>query len=37
MQLVIEPSGSVRAVYDETIDLGTFGPLLISRGSHVEP
>jgi hypothetical protein len=37
MQLVIGISGAVRAVYDETIDLSTLGPLAITRGSHVEP
>ena len=37
MQLVIQPDGSVRCVYSETIDLHTLGNLNISRGSHVEP
>jgi len=37
MQLVIDPSGGVRAVYDETIDLSTLGVPVITRGSHVEP
>ena len=37
MQLVIDPHGMVRVVYDEMIDLAAFGPLQISRGSHVEP
>ncbi|HEX5105881.1 MAG TPA: hypothetical protein VFV87_18815 [Pirellulaceae bacterium] len=37
MQLVIEPSGGVRCLYGETIDLAALGALTISRGSHVEP
>jgi hypothetical protein len=37
MQLVIQPDGSVRCVYSETLDLHALGDLNISRGSHVEP
>ena len=37
MQLVIDPAGGVRCVYDETLPLADFGRLTISRGSHVEP
>ena len=37
MQLIIDPNGSVRCVYTETIDLTTLGRLTITRGSHVEP
>jgi hypothetical protein len=37
MQLLIEPSGNARCVYDESIDLTALGSLLITRGSHVEP
>ena len=37
MQLVISTTGTVRCVYDETLDLHTLGKLSISRGSHVEP
>jgi hypothetical protein len=37
MQLVIDPNGSVRCVYAETIDLAEIGRLSILRGSHVEP
>ena len=37
MQLVIDPSGTVRCVYDETVDLRTLGHVHIARGSHVEP
>ena len=37
MQLVIDPAGGVRCLYDETLPLGEFGRLTIARGSHVEP
>jgi hypothetical protein len=37
MQIVIAPTGSIRCVYDEALDLAALGPLSISRGSHVEP
>jgi hypothetical protein len=37
MQLIIEPDGSIRCIYDETIDLSAFGVLAITRASHVEP
>ena len=37
MELVITPTGEVRCVYDETIDLHQLGPLTIARASHVEP
>jgi hypothetical protein len=37
MQLVINPQGMVQAIYDETLDLSSFGPLHIQRASHVEP
>ena len=37
MHLVIDPGGSIRCVYAETIDLAVLGRLSISRGSHVEP
>jgi hypothetical protein len=37
MQLVIDPAGNVRCLYDETINLADLGLLSISRGSHVEP
>lgn len=36
-ELVVTPLGSVRAIYDETLDLGLLGQLRIRRGSHVEP
>lgn len=37
MQLLIDPRGSVRCVYAETIDLMKIGRLTLTRGSHVEP
>ncbi|MEQ8786695.1 MAG: hypothetical protein RIC55_10370 [Pirellulaceae bacterium] len=37
MQLLISPQGTLRCVYDETLDLHGLGRLAISRGSHVEP
>lgn len=37
MQLIIDPTGQVRCLYSETIDLAKLGSLSISRGSHVEP
>ena len=37
MQLIVQPDGAVRCVYDETIDLSALGQMGIRRGSHVEP
>jgi len=37
LQLRIDPGGGIRCLYDEAVDLNSFGPLTISRGSHVEP
>jgi hypothetical protein len=37
MQLVVATDGSVRCLYDETIDLSALGSVRIARGSHVEP
>ena len=37
MQLVIEPGGTTRCLYNEAIDLRALGQLKMSRGSHVEP
>ena len=37
MQLVIDPAGDMRCVYDETLPLADFGRLTIVRGSFVEP
>lgn len=37
MILVITPTGQVRCLYGETIDLAALGTPAITRGSHVEP
>ena len=37
MELVISPSGQIRCLYDETIELAALGTLTIQRASHVEP
>ena len=37
MQLIIDPVGTVRYVYDETVDLAAMGNLHVKRASHVEP
>ena len=37
MQLLIEPNGAARCLYDEAIDLGALGQVSVTRGSHVEP
>ena len=37
MMLVVQPNGSIRCIYSETVELASLGRLSISRGSHVEP
>jgi len=37
MRLLVDPRGSVRAVYGELIDLATLGRPAIARASRVEP
>jgi hypothetical protein len=37
MDLLVLPSGTVRAIYAEDLDLGVFGRTTITRASHVEP
>ncbi len=37
MNLIVNPQGQVRAIYDEAIALDTLGPPSITRASHVEP
>ena len=37
MQIVVDSSGAIRCLYDETIPLASLGTLSIQRGSHVEP
>ncbi len=37
MQLFVKQDGTVRCLYEETIDLHALGSLAISRASRVEP
>jgi hypothetical protein len=37
MQLIVKSNGTIRCLYDETVDLSSLGCLTIQRGSHVEP
>jgi hypothetical protein len=37
MDLVITPTGRVRAIYGEDLDLAALGPPVITRASRVEP
>ena len=37
MQLIILPTGEIRCIYAEVIDLARLGKLAIRRASHVEP
>ena len=37
MKLLVKPDGTVRAIYQEAIDLGVLGRLTITRASSVEP
>jgi hypothetical protein len=37
MKLLVQPDGTVRAIYDEMIDLAVLGQVTITRASHVEP
>jgi hypothetical protein len=37
MQILIDPYGTARCLYDEAINLTVLGSLSIQRGSHVEP
>lgn len=37
MQLIVEPGGTVRCIYDEMLDLSTLGSPTITRASNVEP
>ena len=37
MQIVVQPTGRVRCLYGEAIDLSKLGRLAIERGSYVEP
>ena len=37
MDLVVDPRGTVRAIYSEAINLSVIGTPQITRASHVEP
>jgi hypothetical protein len=37
MQLLIQADGTIRCLYNETIDLSQLGTVSIARASHVEP
>ncbi len=37
MQLVIHPNGTLRCLYQESINLRAIGKITIARASHVEP
>ena len=37
MQLIVQPDGQVRCLYDDLIDLTSLGLVKIRRASHVEP
>jgi len=37
MELVVHADGSLRCLYDETVDLSPLGQVTIRRASHVEP
>ena len=37
MNLLVTPTGSIRCVYGEAVNLHQLGRLSIQRGSHVEP
>ena len=37
MEIRIDPGGTIRAIYDETLELASLGQLSIRRASHVEP
>ena len=37
MKLVIDPSGAIRCLYAEAVDLAALGSLRVERASHVEP
>jgi hypothetical protein len=37
MKLLVRPDGTVRAIYDECIDLAALGRPTITRASRVEP
>ncbi len=37
MNLIVNPNGTIKCLYDEALDLARIGQLTIARASHVEP
>ena len=37
MEILVQPDGMLRCIYDEAIDLSALGQMRITLGSHVEP
>ena len=37
MELIVQADGSLRCLYDETVELSALGQVTIRRASHVEP
>ena len=37
LELVVQPNGGVRCIYNEDINLSALGRVQIRRASHVEP
>ncbi len=37
IEILVDQCGSLRLIYDETLDLDRLGHVSIRRGSHVEP
>lgn len=37
MNVLIEPDGTISALYDERLDLHALGSLTLTRASHVDP
>ena len=37
MELIVQADGSLRCLYDETVDLSVLGQVAIRRASYVEP
>ncbi len=37
MQIVIDARGTVHTLYDESLDLSSLGPAVLTRASHIEP
>ena len=37
MEIIVDPTGQVRCIYSEDMDLALLGEVHVSRASHVEP